>query len=359
MTNLTSSTQASQLPLRDTVLSRFLPLLPGPVSTVSKGFCNEALLDALQTEHFAPHLQRILRRVGIVPTPNGVFGKLVPPFSSKAVTEARNGNSELILREKEIKRRAMLRVISDYRDSRILGRLDGGGGRPLLELPDHIPVLMAFGRMDPSQKGMDKVARVIEWFPRGIARFVLAPDVGSGAGAFLADLARVAEWFPGEVIVFPFRMQSGYSEIMGGSSYVVMSSFYEPFGAASEGYLAGSPVVARRTGGLPEQVDDIEDPSGEPTGILFRETLPAQVPAGENWKRLLAFNEPDLRMTVPLYRAMTFALCDALHRAKQIYCDKRDTLYARMLANVFHKAESLSWTKSVNDYQALYEGAMA
>jgi glycosyltransferase involved in cell wall biosynthesis len=340
-------------------LSRFLPLLFGPVSTVSKGFCSEALLDPLQTEHFAPHLQRILRKVGIVPTPNGLFGKLLPPFSSQAMTEARSGNPALILREKDAKRRVMLRVITDYQDSRILGRLDGGDGRPLLELPDHVPVFMAFGRMDPSQKGLDSLARAIEWFPRGEARFVLAPDVGAGAGAFLADLARVAEWFPGEVVVFPFRMQSGYSEIMSGSSYVVMSSFYEPFGAVSEGYLAGSPVVARRTGGLPEQIEDIDDPSGEPTGILFKETLPAQVPAGENWKRLLGFNEPDLRMAVPLYRAMTVALCNALHRAKHIYCDKRDTLYAKMLGNLSRKAESLSWPKSVNDYQALYEAAMA
>jgi len=264
MSKSQTPTPASQPHKRETVLSRFLPFLRGPASTVSKGFCKEAFVDDLQTEHFAPHLQRIFRKIGMISTPNGVFGKLVSPFTSQAVTEARNGNPEIILREKEAKRHAMLRVITDYKDSRILGRLDGGNGRPLLELPDSVPVLLAFGRMDPSQKGFDSFARAIEFFPRGQARFILAPDVGSGAEAFLADLARVAEWFPGEVIVFPFRMQTGYKEIMGGASWVVMNSFYEPFGAASEAYLAGSPVVARRTGVLVQP--DLEEALGRDSG---------------------------------------------------------------------------------------------
>ena len=359
---MNDSQASNSIQAADTVLARMIPCVRhGAVSTVSNGFRLEIIgpnSDPVQTEYFAPHLHSILREKGLVTTRNGMFGKSIPPFSREAVAEAQENNPRRILREKLYKRAEMLRVISEYEDSRIIGRLDGGAGRPLMELPEDVPVYLMTGRLDPGQKGFDVKARAIENLPRGRARFVLIPDVGSGATAFLADLARLATWFPGEVIIFPFRMVRGYKEIMGGSTWAVSWSLYEPFGAITEPYLAGTPVVARDTGGTREQISAIGDASGQPTGLVAREALPRGLPVGENWRQIMKADDPDQRMTIPLYRAMVSALREVLIQATDIYRDQRDGLYATMLASVFYKAMSFPWTQTADECKAIYDAAI-
>ena len=46
----------------------------------------------------------------------------------------------------------------------------------------------------------------------------------------------------------------GYFELQSGSTFGVMPSIYEPFGSAIEFLTRGTPVVARKTGGLVNQV---------------------------------------------------------------------------------------------------------
>ena len=93
-------------------------------------------------------------------------------------------------------------------------------------------------------------------------------------------------------MIYPFRMEAGYQELMAGATYVVMPSLYEPFGAATEPYLAGTPVVARATGGLTDQVTDIAANPDRATGFLYREQIPASVDVAENWQRIQAFVNP-------------------------------------------------------------------
>jgi hypothetical protein len=344
------------------LLRAMIPLLDGPVSAVSEPFMRGIIgpePDAVW-EYFGSDLISVLRKHGMLCTTNPVFGKLIPPFTPPAVAAARGGNPGPILREKSAKRAEMLRAIADFEDTRVIGHLDGGAGRPLRELPEDVPVFHAYGRLEPlGQKGFDILGRTIENFPRGRARFILTPDVSPGTNAFLEDLARLAAWFPGEMIIFPFRMERGYKEIMGGATFAVAWSLFETFGAATEPYLSGTPVLARGTGGYIVQVSGVEDASGYPTGLITREALPHGLPAGENWKRILDLADPDTRMTIPLYRALVVTLREALIRATDIFRNERDSLYATMLANVFDKAVSFSPTRTADEYWALYAAAIS
>ena len=119
---------------------------------------------------------------------------------------------------------------------------------------DNGPIFLFFGRDDPRQKGYDVAAAAIEKIPKGKAKYIFTPIPGDEGLEGLAFLKRLARKRPGEVKVFPFRMERGYMELQKGASFLVMCSLYEPFGGATEGYVVGTPVVARATGGLVQQV---------------------------------------------------------------------------------------------------------
>ncbi len=153
---------------RQTVYSRMLPIADGPMSTVSDEFAKDLRIDPLQTGHFTNHLQGIYARYGIVGVNNGCFRDLVSAFSPEAIAAASSGNFSKILKEKALKRSEMLRILGDYRDPRMFGSLDGGPEIPLQNLPDNVPVFLCFGRLDPSQKGFDLLARAIEALPAGL-----------------------------------------------------------------------------------------------------------------------------------------------------------------------------------------------
>jgi glycogen synthase len=211
---------------------------------------------------------------------------------------------------------------------------------------------MMFGRMDPGQKGFDLLARAIEGFPRGAARFILTPIVGDGTAVFADDLRRLAEQRRGDVAVYPFRMEAGYMEAMAGASFAVMPSFYEPFGAASEAYLAGTPVVARATGGLTDQVADYRVDALKATGFLFREKLPL----GSSWPSIMNAATPEQRVEIPLYAMIAEALFDALNQAADLW--RHDApAYARMLQNLYPKAMEFSSERAAGEYAEWYRTA--
>jgi glycosyltransferase involved in cell wall biosynthesis len=305
-------------------------------------------------QHFAPHLQDIFRMQTVVGIDNPLFGEAKPAFSERAIAQARAGNSAPILSEKRSLRTRMLHALAEYRDERMFGTLDGGQGKPLDRLPEEIPLFMMFGRLDPGQKGFDLLARAIEAVPRGAARFVLTPIDSGAVTPWLEDVRALAHARAGDVAVYPFRMRTGYAETQAGASFAVMPSLYEPFGAATEAYLRGTPVVARATGGLTSQVADYRRDRDRATGILFRERLPLT----PGWPSLLQAATPVERVALPLYGFLVESLADALEEAIELWRSKPGD-YGRMLANLHSKAASFSRERAAKAYTALYELACA
>lgn len=345
---ITNRLHQEQWPLgSDTVYQRMIPITDAPLSTVSPGFAQELTSDPLQTNHFAAHLQGPYRSHGVVGIDNPLFGAPKSAFSGKATLEARRGLTGTIVEEKLAKRQLLLQVLADYQDDRILGGLDADGAS-LTELPVETPIFLMFGRLDPGQKGFDLFARAIEGFAPGEAKFILTPIAG-GRDPWLEDLERLAEKRKGDVAVFPFRMERGYMEAMGGATFAVMPSLYEPFGAATEAYLAGTPVVARATGGLTGQVNDYHSGPNEATGYLFHEKLPL----GASWPSIIQAGRPEDRQGIPLYAMMAEALFDRLQEGARLWkADRR--AYGRMLSNLFDKASVFSGERSAAEYQVLY-----
>ncbi|MGD8395107.1 MAG: glycogen/starch synthase [Candidatus Eiseniibacteriota bacterium] len=366
-----------------TVYQQMIELTDAPLSTVSRNFAHELLADPLQTGHFADHLQAVLARHGIVGVDNGLFGRPEPAFSAASIEAARAGEPAAILAEKRSRRRTMLDTLADYEDPRTLGRLAGqDGDASVSTLPDAVPVFLMFGRLDPGQKGFDVLARVIAGLAPGSARFILTPIAGGAPPPYLAELERLAETRRGDVVVYPFRMERGYMEAMAGATFAVMPSLYEPFGGATEPYLAGTPVVARATGGLVQQVVDLDDDAAGATGLLFREALgcdDAAAHGGEaatdvdgsigsgglrappvdlaaQWRQIQLAREPGRRHGIPLYEAMVGALAQALERACHVVRDDPAS-YGRMLANLHARATAFSWDSTIAGYQRLYEQA--
>lgn len=349
---ITDRLSSDRWPLgEDTVYQRMIPITDAPLSTVSDGFAAELTTDPLQTNQMAAHLQETYAAQSVVGVDNPLFGTPKPAFSSQAMREAKVGLTDTILEEKLEKRRLLLDVLSDYRDERICGALTAQGGAPLTELEEETPIFLMFGRLDPAQKGFDLFARAIEGFRPGEAKFILTPIAG-GRDPWLEDLERLAAKRSGDVAVYPFRMEKGYMEAMGGATYAVMPSLYEPFGAATEAYLAGTPVVARATGGLTDQVADYQSGPESATGFLFREKLPL----GDSWPSIINTDRPERRQGVPLYAMMAAALFDGLEAASLLWrADRRG--YARMLGNLFDRAAGFSGERAAAGYHAVYEAA--
>lgn len=334
-----------------TVYERMIPITDAPLSTVSPGFARELTEDPLQTGHFARHLQSVYRAHGVVGVNNPLFGEAKSPFSKGATLESSAGVPDLIVRQKLERRHRMLDALASYQDPRIQGGLDGGRGKPLRDLPDEVPVFMMFGRLDPGQKGFDLLARAIEGFARGSAKFILTPIV-SETGPYSEDLATLARKREGDVAVYPFRMERGYMEAMGGATFAVMPSLYEPFGAATEAYLAGTPVIARRSGGLTDQVNDYAEGPEEATGLMFREKLPF----GSSWESIVNAPGPEARVEIPLYAMIAEALFDSLQLGAKLWREDR-AAYGRLLGNLYAKAISFTGKSSAEGYRAIYDVA--
>ena len=344
-----------------TVLAKMIPLLDGPLSTVSENFAQELETDPLHTRVYAPHLQKAFKKQSLVGVNNGVFGKLT--FPPEAIRLAENGDFQSILYEKKVKRKELETVLNEYQPAQAWGSLDFSGFDG--------PVFLFFGRDDPRQKGYDVAAKAIEKIPQGLARFVFTPIPGDEGVDGLKFLQQLAENRPGEVKVFPFRMQRGYSELQGGSSFLVMCSLYEPFGGATEGYVVGTPVVARATGGLVQQVcpypstcftpsvrrlaESYHASVDEASGFLFRESdLPLrQVVAG--WRKIVACSywpngdRVEDRIGTPIFDSLVEQAAQALRDAIDLYSNQ-PVNYARMIFNGVKMLDRFSWESSVREY---------
>jgi glycogen synthase len=349
-----------------TVLARVIPLLDGPLCTVSENFAAELISDPLHTAVYAPHLQGLFKERTVVGVNNGLFSQL--DFPSAAIDAARRGDFSHILAEKQGRREALIAVLQEYTPREAWGSLD---------LSDFDgPIFLMFGRDDPRQKGYDVAAAAIRHIPKGKARYVFTPIPGDEGLDGLGFLRKLAHDRPGEVKVFPFRMAQGYKELQRGCSFIVMCSLYEPFGGATEGYAVGTPVVARATGGLVQQVapvtsatisiparrlaDQFHPRNAPPSGFLFREPNLSRAEVEAGWRTIVACaywpggDRVADRVGTPLFDAMVEQAVHAFRDAIDLYTDD-ETGYADLITNGFGMLDLFPWDRAVRKYQRIYD----
>jgi glycogen synthase len=330
-----------------TFLSYMLPLLDAPPATVSSEFAIDLITDPLQTTHLADHLQDQFERFGIKGVDNGPFETVDPPFSPSAISAAQRGKPEAILSKKRELQEAMKDKLGHYRPMQRWGNVD------FTNLNNEVPVFMCVGRLDPGQKGFDVAARAIEILLReGLdARFILTPIVGSAPQQFVDDIQILAEAWSNQIVVYPIRMQQGYSETQAGCTFSLWPSMYEPFGAVSEFLLRGTPVIARSTGGLRQQVENFDSATGQGNGVLYETSVPAR--NNSEWRKIQQEANPRDRMNYPIYQDQVEQLVNAIRIAVGIFKDAK--AYGRLLSNVHGSVAGYSWDRAEQEYAAIYD----
>jgi len=344
----------------ETVLQCSIPLLNGPLTTVSTPFAHELRHDPLQKGIFTDHLQHVFSMNPPVGVENGMFGEPHAPFSDSAIRASKAGEPEMILKEKLQMRKKLICELPNINDPHVIGKLS------ITEQDTETPVFFMSGRLDFMQKGFDVIFHAFERLPRGSAKLFFCPSSrnhDTGLDFFKKFEARCR----GDIIIVPYRIsRDQYNIILQGSSYLLMPSFYEPFGAATEGLMNGTPVVARGTGGLWMQVnpsDDMYVPSfyGDildldrriecPTGFLYREDYPDSA-AEKNWRELLNL-PPSGRIKNPLFIAMVDSAQNALKMAVETFSNQ--VKYEIMIGNGIECVHQFSWQNAVEKYQKVYD----
>jgi len=314
-----------------------LQLIDAPVTTVSDHFSDELTTDTLQTAHYAPHLQNIMKAGGVHGVNNGMFIGLSPEFP-----KAEKHTLDEIRKIKLKMRKALLRVLSTYNPPERFGELTYKG-KTINKLPDDVPVLAMSGRLDTIQKGYDILLRAIEKFDEDEIKVVLTP-----MPVRLSDLDyfyEIACKCRGNVTVFPVRLQKGYHELQTGATFGIMPSIYEPFGAAVEYMASGTVNIGRATGGLVDQIDST-------CGFLYKE--PAVFYTGENINDFVgSAHIVQTRKLNPWVQSMSDSLYEVLKKAIDVYRNNTDEYY-QMILDGFKKAVQFSWDKSSKKYYEVY-----
>jgi len=325
-----------------------LSLVDGVLTTVSKNFAKELKRDILHTKHFAPHLQNIFEKSRIKGVNNGMFVDFPPEFTgfAKPTKSPKISKAKInrVRKTKLEKRAELLTILDEYHPSQRFGKLTYMDG-PLMRLPEDVPILLMSGRLDPNQKGFDIFLQAIDKFKEDEIKAVLTPLPIRRSD--LDFFRQVAQNSPGNVTVFPVRMEKGFHELQIGSTFGLMPSIYEPFGAAIEYMVNGTLVIARKTGGLIDQIDH------EINGLLFKESK-----RNYTLKNIKSFMEAsgqvELRQTNPWCQDMVDSLYKILKRAIKCY-QKENEKYYEMILNGFMKAQNFDWQTSAKEYYSVYK----
>nr|MDO8083440.1 glycogen/starch synthase [Candidatus Sigynarchaeum springense] len=347
-------------PRGQTVLQHCIPLMQG-LSTVSEQYAIELTTDVLQRDCLAEKLQPLFASKRIIGINNGNFVPMNFP-----------GNARDVKAIMAIKRGARLEF------ARLLRTRDDIAprwGNKIDIVADDKPIFFVFGRDDPKQKGFDVAAAAAYKFLHRVGKesgyFVFTPIPGPRGLDGIAYLEGLCAEFPDNVMVFPFRLSAGYQELQRAASYIVMPSYYEPFGAANEGYANGVPVIARATGGLLQQVcpanaGDLPahvaavarryhgNALARPTGFLFREHPSTETEW--NWKNLFSMNfderrsiqEPVNKLN-PVFWSMVDELVRVLDKAARFYVENEEG-YSKLIVNGIALFGEFSWEKSARLY---------
>ena len=351
----------------DTFLQTFIPLLNGPLTTVSTPFAHELRFDPLQTGIFTRHLQRSFSQNPPIGVENGVFGGQRAPFSASALARSEKQDFSLLLQEKGRLRKGFIARMQSCRDEHVLG------GVEFPENDEGVPVFFMTGRLDLMQKGFDAMLLAFQRLKRGSAKLFFGLNIGSKSEEFSSNgplvgfLNEAVLQCRGDLVVWPFRIPArDYALMLKGASYLLMPSFYEPFGAATEGMISGTPVVARATGGLWIQVEACNEVYVPPfygdlfkhkgtkqcaTGILFREQYPEQISEKE-WSNILKQPLRE-RAASALYEAIVESAYRALENAAGIFVDP--SRYGPLIANGIKSISDFSWAGSVEKYRKVYD----
>lgn len=313
-----------------------LSLIDAPITTVSDTFAQEFTQDVLQTVHFTPHLQSYFNKHGVRGVNNGPF----IPFSSQFPKRENHTLHEL----KEIKlknRHHLLQILDSYQPAERFGELSWRRG-PAADLPDDVPILVMSGRLDLMQKGFDVLLCALEKFSRDEIKVVFTPmPVRTTDLDYFYEVACKCR---GNITVFPMRMKQGYAELQAGSTFGVMPSIYEPFGAAIEYMANGTVTIARATGGLIDQIEP------NVSGLLYREPVDAAV--SEGIKNFMSTPIAALRKHNAWFNAMAVSLADCLIQASTLYRNQPDRYYA-MVQKGFLKVGRFSWSRTAESYASL------
>jgi glycogen synthase len=320
-----------------TALQFALQLIDVPATTVSSSFAKEFTSDILQTKHFAPHLQKILRNNPVVGINNGMFSDFPVEYKNYG-----NLNKDDIKQIKLIKRKDLLKIIDEYRPEERFGELTYQG-KSITNLPDNIPIIAMSGRLDIYQKGFDVLLRSLEKFNEDQIKVILTPlPVNEADLEFFKITALKCR---GNLTVFPFRLEKGYNELQMGSTFGLMPSIYEPFGSAVEYMVNGAVNIARKTGGLKDQIKD------NVTGFLFREQEKYYTIGNIKKYSTTNFIEREKNLWVA---GMADALHRKLKRAIKIYQDEPDEYY-QIIMNGFKKAEEFNWVVNAKRYYEVFQ----
>jgi glycogen synthase len=320
-------------------------LQKGKISTVSNIFSKEITSDLINTHHFAPHLQNTLKeKGGVKGINNGAFLQI--PEKIQIILDDTSPKNKF----KEFKykqRKELLKKLSTYKTKNTFGELTYQGST-VSNIPDFVSICFMSGRLDFSQKGYDILLRVIELLHKNKnenIKFVLSPMPVRQMDLNL--FKKVACACRGTVLVIAERMTDGYFELQSGSTFGIMPSIFEPFGAAIEYMANGTCVIARKTGGLIDQIKDGHD------GLLYHE-------GNEHYDGLnidLFYNlRNDIRKSFSRsdwVKDMVHALKMKLEEAHYLYKNDQDT-YFQIIMNAFKKSKEFNWTKSANDYFSIF-----
>lgn len=319
-----------------------LQLVDGPITTVSKNFALEFVTDIFQTFHFASHLQDILKFNRVYGVNNGTFEDALPEYQA---AEQEPDPLNAIKKIKLEKRRTLLKELIEYKPAKRFGELTYKD-KPLdMDFPEEIPIIVMSGRLDPVQKGYDILLRAMERFGKDEIKVVLTPMPVKASD--LNFFQKVAKRSHGCVTIFPIRMERGYKELQTGSTFGVMPSIYEPFGAAIEYMTLGTVTIARATGGLVDQVEH------EKSGFLFKEE-----PYNYCWENIHTYNHTafsvEARSENPWVMNMVDRLYETLLKAVTLYRHQPEVYY-QMILNGFKKALSFNWDSSAYEYWQTYQ----
>lgn len=333
-----------------TVLQYSIPFLDAPLSTVSWPFALELTQDNLQREYFTSHLQYLFSMNPPVGINNGQFLK---------TDGVKVENVSEIKKLKKKYNSALWNILKEYTDKRIIGNVK------ISKSDSAKPILFMSGRMDLMQKGFDVIFHAFKRIKRDSAVLVFSPSITNeremNSLGFFEDIAKELD---GEIAIWPFRIpRDQYDSFLKGSSYFIMPSLYEPFGAANEAYLNSTPVIARATGGLWAQVNPLKDcdlpfylkasremntSDKKSTGFLYREKYSGNV---DDWRSIMSL-PCENRIDNPLYNSMVDEAANAINSAIEIY--KKEDEYFNLILNGSSKVMDFDWRLSVNKYKALY-----
>ncbi|HME54032.1 MAG TPA: glycogen/starch synthase [Candidatus Lokiarchaeia archaeon] len=343
------------------ILQFTIPRMQG-ISAVSEQFSYELTHDVLQTQNLARNLQYEFSLMPPVGINNGNFVELTFPEGLASADE---------IMDVKMQARGNFNDILHSRDD-----LSPTWGQKidLMTQPD-IPIFLLFGRDEPKQKGFDVAAAAIQRLlaegGTSTGYFIFTPIPGVHGLASLEYLDDLCKEFSENVMVFAYRLSDGYKDLQQASSYVIMPSYYEPFGAANEAYASGVPVIARATGGLIQQVRPLNladlpmaiqgfvqkyhgDKIDSPTGYLYREH--ASTETGSNWAYLLAtdfskrrsIQEPVNKLN-PVFWSMVTELGNVLGQAVEYYKKDKEG-YCKFIVNGIDLFKEFSWDASARNY---------